>query len=60
MGRFFLFDSSRYFGHGPDSDLMMAPDDGYSIMTHPEGKEKMPVWLFPAATAALYLSRLPP
>lgn len=43
MGSFLLFDSSRYFGHGPDSDLMMAPDDDYSIMTHPEGKKKMPV-----------------
>lgn len=44
---FFYFYPSRYFGAGPDSDLMMAPDDGSSIMTHPEGKEKkVSVWLF--------------
>lgn len=40
MGSFLLFDSGTYFGRGPDSDLMMAPDDGYSIMTHPEGEKK--------------------
>lgn len=40
MGRegFFYFYTGRYFGTGPDSDLMMAPDDGSSIMTHPDGK----------------------
>lgn len=36
---FFYLYPSRYFGAGADSDLMMAPDDGSSIMTHPEGKE---------------------
>lgn len=51
MGReafFFYFYPSRYFGAAPDSDLMMAPDDGSSIMTHPGGKEKkkVSVWLF--------------
>lgn len=47
MGRevFFYFYPGRYFGIGPDSDLMMAPDDGSSIMTHPEGKEKKSVCL---------------
>lgn len=45
---FFYFCLGRYFGTGPDSDLMMAPDDGSRIMTHPEGKgeKKVSVWLF--------------
>lgn len=42
---FFYFYPSRYFGAGPDSDLMMAPDDGSSIMTHPDGKGKKSVCL---------------
>lgn len=47
MGRegFFYFYPGRYFGTGPDSGLMMAPDDGSSIMTHPEGKKKKSVCL---------------